>query len=279
MPNWCDNVVTFEHNDPVMICRVVTGYTGEGLMKEFHPIPDDLVNTMAGSYGADDARQAELEQREQANLAEYGYKNWYDWAVANWGTKWDFTSRDNGEAAVSDDGRSVQLSFNTAWSPPIAFYQRMEELGFKVNAFYFESGMGFCGRYSEGMDDYHEITGNSDWVEENIPWEIDEQFNISGQMGDWESEQEQDQHALPSPEVPEDPGEREVAIHVNDGLNGMGFSGTARQALDVAQVLRPMIDQQAPGETPNWLSDFVFRLEVLCQEAGVLDEDFNEIGG
>jgi hypothetical protein len=185
--------VTFSHTDPEMIKRVVAGYTGEGLLGEFLPIPDKLVNTMAGSYGANDPRQAELEQREQENLVEFGHKNWYDWCVANWGTKWDINAENNGEPAVADDGLSVQFSFDSAWSPPIAAYEKMEELGFTVDAFYYEPGMAFCGRYSEGFDDYYELKGTADEVEKVIPEEIDEMFAIVENMSAWESEQEMEQ--------------------------------------------------------------------------------------
>lgn len=189
MPNWCQNVVTFQHTDPEMIRRVVAGYTGSGLLSEFLPIPDPLLNTMAGSYGAGDPRQAELEQKEQDNLRDFGHRNWYDWAVENWGTKWDITSEHNGDPTVSDDGLSVQFSFDSAWSPPIAAYEKMEELGFAVDAFYYEAGCAFCGRYSNGIDDYHEIRGTADEVEQVIPKEIDEMFAIVENMANWEAEE------------------------------------------------------------------------------------------
>lgn len=188
MPNWCNNVVTFEHEDPEMIRRVVAGYTGNGLLKEFLPIPDRLVNTMAGSYGANDPRQAELEQREEENLRDFGYKNWYDWCVAEWGTKWDITADGNGEPALSEDGRSVQFSFDSAWSPPLGAYEKLEELGFRVEAFYYEPGCAFCGRYADGVDDYYELRGTSDEVEKQIPQELDEMFAIVENMAMWEQD-------------------------------------------------------------------------------------------
>lgn len=188
MPNWCDNVVTFSHADPEMIRRVVTGYTGEGLMAEFWPIPDKLINTIAGSYGDPD-QQAELEQRERENILEFGYRNWYDWALDNWGTKWDITSGENGDPSVSEDGLSVQFSFNSAWSPPLGFYERMEGLGFEVDAFYHEPGMAFCGRYRDGNDECYEMRGTADEVEQQIPPEIDEMFAIVENMANWEAEE------------------------------------------------------------------------------------------
>lgn len=50
-----------------------------------------------------------------AERAQYGSDNWYDWSVANWGTKWnsygyhDYTEKDF-------DGAT--LTFDTAWSSP-----------------------------------------------------------------------------------------------------------------------------------------------------------------
>ena len=189
MPNWCQNTVTFFHEDPEMVRRVVAGYTGNGIMQEFHPCPQDLIDTMAGSHLPGSPEQAQLEAREQANVELYGFKNWYDWCVANWGTKWDITSSGNGDPAVGDDGLTEQFSFDSAWSPPLEFYKKMEEMGFTVDAFYYEPGCAFCGRYSEGVDDYHDIRGNSDWVEKNIPEAIVEMFAISDNMSMWEQEE------------------------------------------------------------------------------------------
>lgn len=192
MPNYCNNTVTFRHTDPEMIRRVVDGYASEGLFAEFHPIPDKLINTMAGSYGFGDPRQAELEAQEQANITEFGYKNWYDWAVANWGTKWDVTQQHNGDPEMSDDQLEVRISFDSAWSPPVAFYEKMEELGFEVDAYYYEPGMAFCGHYANGIDDYHEIPHTADEAEKVIPREIDEMFAIVESMSMWEEDEDSD---------------------------------------------------------------------------------------
>lgn len=188
MPNYCSNVATFRHENPEMIRRLVDGYASDGLFAEFHPIPDRLVSTMAGSYPSADPRQAELEQRERENIAEFGFKNWYDWAVSNWGTKWDVTQENNGDAEMSDDQLEVRISFDTAWSPPVAFYEELERQGFKIDAFYHEPGMAFCGHYQDGFDDYHEIPSTADLAELAIPAEIDEVFAIVESMAMWEED-------------------------------------------------------------------------------------------
>jgi hypothetical protein len=80
------------------------------------------------------------------------------------------------------------LSFDTAWSPPIEFYENLEEQGFRIEAFYYEPGMAFCGVYEDGCDDQFDIEGDSDWVEKHIPRRIDEAFAIAESMEMWEED-------------------------------------------------------------------------------------------
>ena len=54
---------------------------------------------------------------------------------------------------------------------------------------YYEPGMGFCGRWIDGVDDCVEITGmTADEVANTIDADIDEQFCISENMAQWEEE-------------------------------------------------------------------------------------------
>ena len=55
------------------------------------------------------------------NIRKYGEKNWYDWQVKNWGTKW------NGcDTCVNGDDNTI--SFNTAWSCPIEILQELSKI-------------------------------------------------------------------------------------------------------------------------------------------------------
>lgn len=47
-------------------------------------------------------------------IAKYGCIGWYDWCIANWGTKWDAYD------IVGPHGNktSAFITFDTAWSPP-----------------------------------------------------------------------------------------------------------------------------------------------------------------
>lgn len=184
MPNWCNNGITLRHADPAMIDRVIKGK--EGLLMEFIPTPKALTETVAGFMGED--KRAAHEAQQAANIAKYGFKDWYDWNVANWGTKWDVTL----DSIERVDPNTVTASFESAWAPPINAYERLEELGFEVEAFYYEPGMCFVGKYADGCDDYYEYGGESSaTVREAIGAELDDYFGISEEMANYEEENEE----------------------------------------------------------------------------------------
>ena len=54
------------------------------------------------------------------NIINYGYKDWYEWAIHNWGTKWNAC-----ESAIVENN---VLVFDTAWSAPLPIVEKMAEL-------------------------------------------------------------------------------------------------------------------------------------------------------
>ena len=191
MPNWCNNSVEIRHTDPAMIKRAHDALERGEFLNEFHPVPPDL-KIVAGRVGDDEtAEQQALVLQENANRAKYGYTNWYDWCVNEWGTKWDVGSE--GSATLNKDG-SLTASFDSAWAPPIEAYRMLEDLGFEIKAYYFEGGMMFAGIYEDGDDDYYEIGGmNSEQINAELPKELDEMFGISDSMEEYESEEADDE--------------------------------------------------------------------------------------
>ena len=187
MPNWCNNSVEIYHDDPAMLERVRKGFNGEGLFGELIPCPKELVDTVSGFVGED--KQAAHEAQQKANLEKYGYANWYDHNVNEWGTKWDVGADGN---PAQDIPGGLMLGFDSAWSPPIAAYEKLTEMGFRIRAMYYEGGMAFAGIWEDGFDDYYEYSGmNSEQIAAELPVELDEAFCISEQVAEWEEENQE----------------------------------------------------------------------------------------
>lgn len=185
MPNWCSNNLILEHDDPAMITRAHEALERGEFLQEFIPVPQELKDTISGGYGDPDA-QAKLEAQTRANVAKYGYGNWYDYCVGEWGTKWDV-----GEQGCSDvhpEGRMLHAHFDSAWSPPVDAYRKLEDLGFRVEAMFYEGGMAFAGSYADGNCDDFSLEGmTADEIEQNYP-EIDECFGIAESIREYEAE-------------------------------------------------------------------------------------------
>lgn len=183
MPNWCNNTLELAHEDPAMLERARVAFNEGKLCNEFVPVPESL-HIVAGCVGDPD-EQKKLEEDTARNREVHGYGNWYDYCVNEWGTKWDVGG--DGMTAEMENGQLV-MSFDSAWSPPVAFYEKMLDLGFEVRAYYYEGGMNFAGVWDNGDDDFYELEGSSEAVREQIPEVLDEMFCISENMEMWEEE-------------------------------------------------------------------------------------------
>lgn len=187
MPNWCNNTLNIRHEDPAMIERAKAAFARGEFLNEFIPCPQDLIDTVSGFVGEE---QEALEAKQEANRAKYGYPTWYEFNVANWGTKWDVGAGDG--STVDQDANGVVFNFDSAWAPPIAAYERLMEQGFEILAYYFEPGMAFAGKWEDGCDDYYEYGGmTSEQIADELPDDLDETFDISGQVAEWEAEDEE----------------------------------------------------------------------------------------
>lgn len=176
MPNWCNNSVTFSHGSERELDRLVKAYNENRLFNEFLPCPEELRETTAPN-----------DKNADEMIEKYGSADWYSWQVNNWGTKWDVESVD--QIDRGDGQMDVTVYFDSAWSPPLEFYRAMEEMGWTVTAYYYEPGMAFCGKYEDGIEYHHDILGDSAWVKENIPEDINETFDIAGSMEVWEEDE------------------------------------------------------------------------------------------
>jgi hypothetical protein len=184
MPNWCNNTLTLEHEDPAMIARAKAAFLNGRLLDEFIPVPADL-KIVAGCVG-DPVEQAKLVEQTELNRVTHGYGNWYDYCVNEWGTKWDVGGDDG---VLNDIEGGIIVSFDSAWAPPTNAYEKLLEQGFKILAMYYEPGMAFAGVWEDGIDDYYEYGGlDSAGIAETLPPALDEAFGISESVAEWEAE-------------------------------------------------------------------------------------------
>jgi len=162
-------------------------------MGTFLPCPEELKATVAGRAGADgSAAQLALETQERQNVELYGARNWYEWQIGNWGTKWDVgREKDHPLRRLPAQAKRLTLVFDSAWSPPIEFYNHLRTVeGFDITAYCFEPGVGFCGIYQNGKVTEFSVPSNFDelaklppdlikafaineWVEQTIEDELD----------------------------------------------------------------------------------------------------------
>ena len=144
MPNWCMNKLTVTHADMDMIHKFEKAYRDDWTIETFYPTPRDpgdptkLIGEGTG-YSQDD-----------------GMPKWWQWRIANWGTKWDIGCKDSYGLEPTIVDNELSCTFDTAWSPPIGFYERLAVLGFDVQASYFEPGMSFAGTWHNGEDNSYE---------------------------------------------------------------------------------------------------------------------------
>ena len=185
MPNWCNNYLELEHEDPAMIERASKAFADAKLLAEFCPVPESL-HIVAGSVGDPD-EQKKLEEATTRNIAVHGYGNWYDYCVNEWGTKWDVGGE--GDQTQVHSPNHISMNFDSAWAPPIAAMEKFQDLGFKVKLIYWESGMCFAGLFDENGDDYIDYSNMSaaELAEEINP-EVDECMCIVENLQMWEEE-------------------------------------------------------------------------------------------
>ena len=163
MPNWCANslklVATTPDSEKKLteivqeLARAKTAGESAGIFNLIKPVPQALLIT--AGYLGDTVEQAALVEKEKENLKTYGYKNWYDFCIGEWGTKWD--AKTEYDEPYTMEGNQVTIYFDTAWSPPMEIYYALEEMGFEVEATYVEQGVGYIGYYANGEDHCEEM--------------------------------------------------------------------------------------------------------------------------
>lgn len=115
------------------------------MLQKFFPMPKDFLNSSLS--------KGEL-------IKKYGYKDWYDWRVNNWGTKWEIDIK-----ITYDDENTISMYFDTAWAPPVSWLEKISKdfpkLHFHLE--YKESGCTFQGIREICVDSGLDIDETSDY--------------------------------------------------------------------------------------------------------------------
>ncbi len=163
MPNHCHNRVTFypagDDTDKAIedIKAIKQMFEDENIFTQIIPEPD-WVNTPLMS--SDVKRYTFSEPKGKVGelpilqTDRYGQSlrfqstgrqddRWYDWRIQNWDTKWDAYDVE----VLDDDPDQLEVSFNTAWSPPEAICHEIREQypDLAVSWFYDEPGEELAG--------------------------------------------------------------------------------------------------------------------------------------
>jgi hypothetical protein len=197
MPNYCNNVV--EIQGPQHILKTLVDHKLDFM--KIHPYPKELDIT-AGREGADDSpEQKALVAAEKSNLKRYGYKNWYDWCVNNWGTKWNAGGDNDAmqvdyDEDVNDQGTAL-FQFDTAWAPPLGVLEKLMDTHpeLSIECRYSEPGVGFFGVWTDGSDRCYETeqfpkSTDAFWTQHQDGRLLDETFGIVESMQEYEADQE-----------------------------------------------------------------------------------------
>ena len=163
MPNWCDNYAKISHADPAKLQELVLACNSLRLLATYIPEPASLP-------------LGEVVELADGTPIRTVSKSQWDWRVENWGTKWEINNF-IGDLAVKDG--KVCLRFDSAWAPPIPLWRVLADLGFVVEAYYFEPGVGFCGRFTDGVDQCFD-----DNIRLNAPRDIAVTFNFEDFYGE-----------------------------------------------------------------------------------------------
>ena len=140
MANLCSNKVILSSSSPKKATELYQRINNkcDGIFQYLHPMPEEL--------------STESTAEQQCKLKEkFGFSNWYDWKLEQWGTNRDIATDD--VYSLEFENETLTMFFDTAWSPPIRLYEFLSENGWYIEAYYFEESEGFCGKWDSKSGD------------------------------------------------------------------------------------------------------------------------------
>ena len=156
MPNHCHNRVTVYSANTHDVAKIKQIFEDENCFGQIIPEPDwpntPLTESSVGNWLTD--KRGEVGELPVPVENDFGISHrfkstdkaddrWYDWRLQNWDTKWDAYD----VCVTDDDPENVEITFNTAWSPPEAICSAIREQypDIDVSWFYDEPGCEIAG--------------------------------------------------------------------------------------------------------------------------------------
>ena len=110
-------------------------------------ITADSLNKLEKFYNENKDENMELSFNKNVPLPDEESENWYNWRIANWGTKWDLGDETSYDVSNEENEKVCIYIFCTAWGPPINWLTTVSsiysDIKFKLD--YCEPGMNFAG--------------------------------------------------------------------------------------------------------------------------------------
>lgn len=132
------------------------GRFAEEAEKALENIPVDSENAFLRQRTDIVKEEWELGKIAWQNIRQYGSPTWYEWSVANWGTKWNAYGYDE----YTDYSGCDELTFKTAWSVPHPILKKLSEL-------------------------FPNISFKHQWADEDIGMNCGERSYLGGEITDW----------------------------------------------------------------------------------------------
>ena len=150
MPNWCNNRVTVFSDDTESVKKIKEIFESKDSVfgkiiqePDWKRLPNEKGEfpKVKQHFGKDGQLMFETHEFPDGKNDD----RWYHWNISNWGTKWDITA-DSVDVGY-EDSEQLELTFDTAWSPPEPICARLREMfpDLSFSWFYDEPGMEFAG--------------------------------------------------------------------------------------------------------------------------------------
>lgn len=186
MPNWCSQFVEVR-GEKKEIKRMINSFRNKAAKTEedeqwdinqLFPVPDELTKT-PHAFAIDPESKVEKEIRlmiiQEENMTKFGARDWYEWQLINYGTKWGACHIEIDEEALANCFESFSFKFESPWGTTPGLMAKVSSLfpSVLIGIHAIEQMMMFAvwEIYHDGkMIDYGESNESTDSIDSDEKW-------------------------------------------------------------------------------------------------------------